>query len=140
MVDLIIKDLSSHQLEALTVALTDAGVAHSTSQMFFTVAEARVLLGELGSRQRGLVELLARWDGVLPDEELRDFDGGLRGITGPITKAVDRLMRDGRIRAGLHSPVHPVYDPNNRSFQRVRAYKMDEPDVAAFKAAAGDAT
>lgn len=137
MADLIIKDLTAHQLQALTKALTDAGVEHATSQLFFTAEEAQALLDELGDRQRALVVKVAHWDGVLPDEELRDLDGGLRGISGPITKAVERLVKDGRIRAGLHSPVQPVYDPNNRSFQRVRAYKMDEPNVLAFQTAAG---
>lgn len=139
MADLIIKNLTSAQLQALTRALTEAGVDHTTSQMFFTTDEAQALLEELGDRQRQLVELVAHWDGVLPDEELRSFDGPLRGITGPITKAVDRLAKQGRIRPGLGSPVQPVYDPNNRSFQRVRAYKMDEPNVVAFKAVASPA-
>ena len=60
MVDVVIKDLSPEQLLALTRALTDAGVKHSTSQMFFTVDEAQALLEELGARQRQLVESVAR--------------------------------------------------------------------------------
>lgn len=137
MVDVIIKDLSPDQLLAVTKALTDAGVEHSTNQVFFTVDEAHALLEELGERQRQLVESVARWDGVLPDEELRAFDAAsLRGISGPITKAVNRLVKNGRIRPGLSSPIQPVYDPNNPAFQRIRAYKMDGPNVAAFQAAA----
>lgn len=136
MPDLTIKDLSPRQLETITAALAGAGVPYSTTEVFYTVGEAQALLEELAPRQRALVVKVAAWDGVLPDEELRTLGGGLRGIAGPITKAVKRLVADGTLRPGQSNPVHPVYDPTNRAFQRVRAYRMDSSDVIAFKAAA----
>ena len=60
----------------------------------------------------------------------------MRGISRPIKNALKRLVKTGRIRPGLSSPIHAVYDPNNPAFQRIRAYKMDGPNVAAFKAVA----
>lgn len=135
MAEVVIRDISSKQLEAITSALTAAGVAHTTDVVVFTAVEAAALLDDLAERQRGLLEQVAAWDGVLPAGELRDADSQIRGITGPITKAVKRLIDKGALRPGLQSPVRPVYDPNNRAFQRVRAFKMDSGDVASFNAA-----
>lgn len=136
MAEVIIRDVSPAQLEALTTALTAGGIAHTTDTLVYTAAEATALLDDLAARQRGLLEQVAGWDGVLPAEELRDAAGTqIRGITGPITKAVKRLIAAGVLRPGLQSPVRPVYDPNNRAFQRVRAFKMDSGDVASFAAA-----
>ncbi len=56
-------------------------------------------------------------------------------MTTPITKAVKRLVRSGVSRAGLQSPIRPVYDPANRAALRARAFHMDALDVASFKAA-----
>lgn len=135
MAEVVIRDISPKQLEALTGALTAAGIAHTTDMVVFTAGEAAALLDDLAERQRDLLEQVAAWDGVLPASEMRDADNQIRGITGPITKAVKRLIAKGALRPGLQSPVRPVYDPNNRAFQRVRAFKMDSGDVASFNAA-----
>lgn len=135
MAEVVIRDISSKQLEALTTALTAAGIAHTTDMVVFSADEAAALLDDLAERQRDLLEQVAAWDGVLPASEMRDADNQIRGITGPITKAVKRLVARGVLRPGLQSPVRPVYDPNNRAFQRVRAFKMDSGDVASFNAA-----
>lgn len=135
MAEVVIRDISSEQLVALTTALTAAGVAHTTDLLVYSPDEATALLDDLAERQRGLLEQVSDWDGVLPAGELRVADNQIRGITGPITKAVKRLIAKGALRPGLQSPVRPVYDPNNRAFQRVRAFKMDSGDVASFNAA-----
>lgn len=135
MADLILRDLSKSQLASVTAALSGAGLDFETTETYFTPEEAAILLNDLAARQRNLLAQVAEWDGVLPSSEVRDDGGGLRGLTGPITTAVKRLDRAGKIREGLTSPIDTVYDPNNRAYQRTRAFKMDSGNVSAFQAA-----
>lgn len=134
---LIITDLTDDELFHLREALDTSGRDYTSTAPVWTVEEATSLLQGLAPKQRAFIETLVVWDGVVPADEVRKSESSesLRGITGPITKAVNRLQKAGIIRGGLPGLVSPVYNPATVGFQKVRAYRLDEATVAAFREA-----
>lgn len=134
MPDILIRNLTS--AEALSVAAALGDRTHEIIERNWTESEAIAILTELSDSAARLIRLTVEWDGVLTADALRDHAGDtLRGASGPITKTQQRLARDGVIRADLPRILVSVYDPNNRSYQRLRAYRMDTTTQAAFAAA-----
>lgn len=135
MAKIVISDVTAAELTAITNALAAAGREHQVVQIVWSQDEAVALLSELRETQVRFLRLLVQWDGVLTADALRASGETLRGSTGPITKAVKRLAVRGEIRDDLPPVFDSVYDPNNRAFQKVRAYRMDAATVAAFRSA-----
>ncbi|MFZ2526605.1 MAG: hypothetical protein WAX14_02965 [Rhodococcus sp. (in: high G+C Gram-positive bacteria)] len=135
MVKIVISDVTPAELAAVTDALAAAGREHHVVQIVWNQDEAAALLAELKQTQVRFLRLLVEWDGVLTADALREGGETLRGSTGPITKAIARLAGRGEIRGGLPAVFDSVYDPNNRAFQKVRAYRTDAATLAAFRAA-----
>lgn len=133
MAKVVISDVTPAELAAITTALAAAGRDHQVVQIVWNADEAAALLSELKDTQVRLLRLLVEWDGVLITDALREGGETLRGSTGPITKAISRLAGRGVIRDGLPPVFDSVYDPNNRAFQKVRAYRMDATTLAAFR-------
>lgn len=135
MAKIVISDVTPAELAAVTNALAAAGREHQVVQIVWNQDEAAALLSELKETQVQFLRLLVQWDGVLTADALRESGQTLRGSTGPITKAIGRLAASGAIRDGLPPVFDSVYDPNNRAFQKVRAYRMDAAVLAAFRPA-----
>ncbi|NKS74646.1 hypothetical protein GS531_23090 [Rhodococcus hoagii] len=135
MAKIVISDVTPAELAAVTDALAAAGREHQIVQIVWSHDEAAALLAELKQTQVRFLRLLVQWDGVLTADAIREGGETLRGSTGPITKAITRLAGRGEIREDLPAVFHSVYDPNNRAFQKVRAYRMDAATLAAFRSA-----
>lgn len=123
------------ELAAVTNALAAVGRDHQVVQIVWNQDEAAALLAELKETQVRLLRLLVEWDGVLTTDALSEGGDTLRDSTGPINKAISRLGGRGVIREGLPLVFDSVYDPNNRAFQKVRAYRMDVAILPAFRPA-----
>jgi hypothetical protein len=103
----------------------------------WTAEEAERLLRHLRASAYGLLRELVRGNGRVPASTLRGPDGGqsLRGLTGPISKAMARLTWNGQLREGLAHPVETEYDPEVRAYQRALAFTMPAAMVPVFAAA-----
>ena len=98
----------------------------------WTPAAAAELSAALAPSQAGLIATLVAAGGSLTPEQARVAsgrgpEGSLRGLTGPITKALNRLRRLGIIDESLRSPVRTVFSGN------LRATRL-ELDPAAYPA------
>lgn len=134
MADILIRNVTS--AEAISIAAVLGDRPHEIVERAWTKEEAIAVLSDLSDNAARLIRLTVDWDGVLTADALRDHAGDtLRGASGPITKTQQRLVRDGVIRDGLPRILVSVYDPNNRSYQRLRAYRMDTATQTAFAAA-----
>ena len=72
---------------------------------------------------------------VTSDVVREDPEQSLRGLTGPITKAMQRLTKAGRLPEDLSHPVATEYDPNVRAYQKAIAFSMPAAMVPAFSTA-----
>lgn len=94
----------------------------------WTVAHVRRLLDELGEPQRRLLLALAEADGELAAGDvlaaLGDDRPTLRGLIGPVTKAIQRLQLRELLPADLPQPVRTTYESNLRGYRAVRAMEM----------------
>ena len=104
----------------------------------WTPDTAERLLRDVRQRQRELLIKTARAGGRLAARELRGEDNStLKGLTGPITKAANRMIRDGLIPEGTPAPVFVLRDPERRAWERADPFGMTPENAAAFRAAAG---
>lgn len=105
----------------------------------WTVERARALLARLAPRQHTTIELVVDNGGYVSSDRLRralaDSREQLRGLTGPISKHVNRLSANGVLPAGTAPPTTTDYDTENPSFQRARGIQMNERLVPVFRAA-----
>ena len=60
----------------------------------------------------------------------------LKGLTGPIGKALHRLAGNGKLPSGLPKPVETLRDPTVRSWERTGTFVMPRALVPVFQAAA----
>lgn len=132
MATLILTDLTTGEFERVTAALNQSGREYVSTQAVWTRDEAAALYEALARRQKDFLGALVRWQGAVPANEVRTDDGGLRGLTGPITKAVARLSKQGVIREGLPEVVTGVFDPSVSGYRRATGFRMDGATVAAF--------
>ncbi|TKV35346.1 hypothetical protein [Mycobacteroides abscessus] len=131
MADIVIRNVTNAEAIRIAQALGDR--EHEVIEIAWTPAEAAAVLGVLAERQRALIRGVVDWRGVQVVEASRA--DSLRGVTGPITKAVRRLTAAGELREGLPPILATVYDPDAKANQRVRAFRMEGPTLAAFTAA-----
>ena len=92
----------------------------------WTAEFAEALLGDVPSRAYDLIHKLIMHNGYVSAALMRGDDGEdtLRGLTGPITKAMARLVKAGKLPAGLPNPVETRYDPDVRAYQKAIAFEM----------------
>ena len=135
MTDVIFRNVDPAVLEKLAVLMHPVKPEMLAPE--WTVDDAEVLLRDLASGARGLLSAVVAGGGRIDADDLRGSDGGksLRGLTGPITKAIERLVGAGRLPDGLSAPVWAEYDPTVRAWQRTKDFVMPSELVPTFKAA-----
>lgn len=138
MVDVIFRDVDLAKLPAIAKLLEPARAELLEPPVpEWNVDEAERLLRHLRAGAYGLLRDLARGHGRVEAGVLRGPDGGqsLRGLTGPISKAMARLTWAGHLREGLPHPVETQYDPEVRAYQRALAFQMPDGLLPTFRAA-----
>ncbi|MEX2985634.1 hypothetical protein [Streptomyces sp. C36] len=74
-------------------------------------------------------------DGYADADTLRQALGKLNGPTVALSRAIPRGVREGWWPEGTRAPISAVYDPENPSWHKNIAYKMDRENVPVFRAA-----
>lgn len=135
MTDVIFRDVNPQILEKLAKLMQSSKPELVAPEWTEDAAEA--LLRDLGPSARGLYVRVAEAGGRLDASVMRGPDGSksLKGLTGPVKKALKRLSDRGKIPAGLPVPVTTEYDPAIRAYQRTRAFVMPPTLVPLFTAA-----
>ncbi len=137
------------RLEELVTARSDAclsrmsAVARATgpveTQAVWTPQRAALLMEAVAEPQRRLLAAVAAADGVLSvGDLLRAIDqprGTLRGLTGPVTKAVQRLQHSNTLPWVLPRPVEARYAMDEQGVRRVKELVMAAGTAASFRAA-----
>jgi hypothetical protein len=135
MADVIFRDVSDELLERLSVLLRPLQAEQLEPE--WTVDAAEVLLRDLGPAARNLIASTAEAGGRLSATVLRGPENKtLKGLTGPIGKALQRLARNGKLPSGLPKPVEAFRDPTMRSWERTGTFVMPRELVPVFQAAA----
>lgn len=105
----------------------------------WTAHHAEVLISALAKPQRRLLAELTAADGALPADALRSVlgeeRGSLRGLTGPVTKAVARLQLRGLLPHDLPRTLTTEYQVEATGQRRVQRLVMSPATVAAFRTA-----
>ncbi len=135
MTDVIFRNVDPAVLPELAKLLQP--VAGEVVTPEWTEEGAEVLLRDLGPAARGLVREVTAAGGRIDASRMRGTNGGnsLRGLTGPVKKAIARLAKAEKLPPGLPVPVYADYDPSVRSYQRTRAFVMPAALVPVFAAA-----
>ncbi|GAA4217727.1 hypothetical protein [Actinocatenispora rupis] len=135
MVDVILRDVDPAKLpEIIKLLEPTKPELLEVPQPTWTVDEAEQLFRDLRASALQLLRELVRRGGRVEADVMRGPEGdqSLRGLTGPITKAMTRLERAGRVREGLEHPVRAEYDPEIRSYQRALAFTMPDELLPTF--------
>lgn len=137
MVDVIFRDVDPMTLAEIARLLGRKQPEILEEPAEWTAESAERLLRDLRPAAFGLLSELVRHGGRVDAGVFRGEDGeqSLRGLTGPLTKAMRRLTQSGRIPAGLPHPVEAEYDPEIRAYQRTKAFVMAEGVLPHFTAA-----
>lgn len=138
MVDVIFRDVDLAKLPAIAQLLEPAKPELLEPPLpTWTVEEAERLLRHLRAGAYGLLRDLVHGNGRVPASVLRGPDGSqsLRGLTGPISKAMTRLAWAGTLREDLPHPVQTEYDPEVRAYQRALAFTMPAEALPIFASA-----
>src|SRR2546423_2878453 len=99
MVDVIFRDVDPAMLSQIAALL--APVQPELLEPVWDVDTAEVLLRDLPSSAFGLLRLMATRQGRVTSDVVREEpEQSLRGLTGPITKAMQRLTKAGRLPEG----------------------------------------
>ncbi len=135
MTDVIFRDVSEDMLEKLFAVLKP--LQPEQLETVWTVDTAEVLLRDLGPAARYLIVSTAEAGGRLSASVLRGTENkSLKGLTGPIGKALNRLSGNGKLPSGLPKPVEAWRDPTLRSWERTGSFVMPRALVPVFQAAA----
>lgn len=131
-------DVDTAVLNELLSSLGTTGVITADAPATgWTADRAETLIDDLAPRQADLLLDLARSrTGTVDAADVRVDGGTLKGLTGPISKAVNRLAAAGHLHASAESPVEVAYDPAIRSYQRARSFSLRPDAIEAFKEAA----
>ena len=135
MTDVIFRDVDAAVLQQLAVLMQPVQPEVLTPQ--WTTELAEVLIRDLGTAARRLLRESALAGGRIDAAVFRGREGdqSLKGLTGPITNAMARLIKSDKLPEGLPTPVHAEYDPAARAWQRTIAFSMPAELVPLFKAA-----
>ncbi|MEV6048386.1 hypothetical protein [Streptomyces xanthochromogenes] len=102
----------------------------------WTAGRAESLLRDIPDTALEIIRVTVVGNGWGDASKIRGDDGlSLKGRTGPITKAIKRGVKTGRLPEGLPTPVIATYDPNNPSYQRTAGFTMPEEFLPAFREA-----
>lgn len=78
-----------------------------------------ILLRRLQTKQLELLQFVSDGDGYRTDDEVRanfaNADGGMKGLTGPISKHIKSMVEAGTIAAGASYVVRTEANPSNRN-------------------------
>ncbi len=114
-----------------------AAVAHAAEPTRWTGERARRLLDELEQPQRRLLLTLARVEGEVAAADvlaaLGDDRRSLRGLTGPVTKAIRRLQLQELLPSDLPRPTVTHHEVDVRGYRVARALEMPPEVKAAFR-------
>ena len=135
MTDVIFKNVDPQILEKLAKLMRPARAELLPAE--WTADAAEVLLRDLGPAARRLYVTVAEAGGRIDASVLRGPDGSksLKGLTGPVTKALERLSKAGKIPTDLPVPVTAEYDPSIRAWRKTAAFVMPSALVPLFQAA-----
>ncbi len=127
------------EFERDLLALLDKHLAAGTVTVLpdTTWSEQRAtdLAETLPPATRSFLVHVLKEDGRAKAAELRNAMGGdLRGVTGSLTKAIDRGVRLGLWPQGMPSPVSVDYG-EKPNYRRAERYVMTPEDVTTFRAA-----
>lgn len=85
----------------------------------WSVEAMRTLLRRLAPKQLALVQLVSTRGGYTADEDVRaqlgNESGGMKGLTGPISKHIRALVDAGTVSPDASFVVKTERDPENRS-------------------------
>lgn len=85
----------------------------------WSVEAMRTLLRRLAPKQLALVQLVSTRGGYTADDEVRaqlgNESGGMKGLTGPISKHINALIDAGIVSPEASFVVKTERDPENRS-------------------------
>ena len=119
-----------------TIAST---VTPATAAAGWTVETARILFTGLAPKQREALRLVVSRDGFADGQTLRaafaNDNGQIRGLTGPISKRVKKLIAEGVLAPGAEPPTTTQYDADNPSLQRAGGIRMRSELVPIFRQA-----
>lgn len=103
----------------------------------WTPGYASRLYAELAEPQRRVLHALVEGGGTLAAADLhRLLDRGtFRGLTGPVTKTLDRLTRSGALPPGLPRPLRSRYREDQGGYRRLDALEIPADAVGAWIAA-----
>lgn len=129
----------AHELNERFPDGLDALVAPSTGTAGWTVETARILFTGLAAKQREAIRLIVSLNGFADGQALRQAfandNGQIRGLTGPISKRVKKLIAEGVLPPDVEPPTTTQYDPDNPSFQRAGGIRMRAELVVIFRQA-----
>jgi hypothetical protein len=130
--DVLFKNVPASRLDDLLAVLRP--IQPELLNIEWSVEAAETLLRYLGPAQRNLIVSTARAGGRLGAKELRDrtATNTLKGLTGPISKAMERLTQSGKLSIGLPKPVGALRDPTARSWEKTGSFVMDQALVPVF--------
>jgi hypothetical protein len=135
MTDVIFRNVSDSMLEKIIAIMQPLQPEPLNPE--WDVDNAELLLRNLGPAARNLIISTAQAGGRLSASVLRGPENRtLKGLTGPIGKAIRRLVTAEKLPDHLPAPVEAEYDPANQAWQRTGAFVMPRPLVPVFKAAA----
>lgn len=105
----------------------------------WTAELAARLYADLAGPQRRVLRALVQHGGTLTAEELRELMDrrSFRGLTGPVTKTLDRLTRSGLLPPGLPRPVRSRYRDDQLGYRRLDALEIPGELLPAWTAALG---
>src|SRR4051794_34006012 len=131
MVDVVFRDVPVEMLAKITELLAPIPPEVMAGPEW-TPETAATLIGDVPSRARTLIHLLITNNGYVDAAQMRGDRDTLRGLTGPITKAMDRLAKADKLPDGLPNPVETRYDPDVRAYQKAIAFEMPREIRLAF--------
>lgn len=104
----------------------------------WTAERATRYYRELPAGAAEIIRTAAINGGFVSDEELREGkeDAGLRGVSGPLKRTLDRGIREGWLPAGIKPPV-VAHGPG---FGKVKGYEIAEGLVETIFGAIADVT
>jgi hypothetical protein len=133
---IIIEDVPEDLGRELVELAASRGLRIAAPRLEWTPARAETLLRDLPDAALEIIQRTVEGGGWGDASLFRgNDDASLRGRTGPISKAIKRGVKTGRLPEGLPAPAIAQYDPNNPSYQRTTGFTMPEEVLPAFRAA-----
>ncbi len=102
----------------------------------WTVSRAKAYLAQLAASGRAAIERCVAGGGFADDATLRASIGdSLKGRTGAMTKAVNKMIRNGQLPPTVARPVVAIYRGGSKGYARSGGFSMPAELVPIFAAA-----